>query len=237
MSERPTGGLSCGFGDPGAGLGGLAWDLAEPGAVLLADGEPRAASFAIEQGGDAAALALTAGDESLEATLTPRTTELALAGGPTVTLCAAEVSAAGGRRTSDGAGQICRWATNPAEGAGIYRQIAVAVEDDALLITAAGEPGADGHDEERVTGWLVQGEDEIPFEESLISTQYDAAGDPTRFGLELWPVDADQTTRAAATRVSASLLGGARSGGAWGGLFRCHTDGVEGFGTYLLWRA
>jgi hypothetical protein len=86
-------------------------------------------------------------------------------------------------------------------------------------------------------GILRIGGGDVAYDEALISTQYDGAGDPTRFGLELWPPDADQTTRAAATRVSSSLLGGARSGGAWGGLFRCHTDGVEGFGAYLLWRA
>ena len=231
------GGMVWGFGDAASGLGGLAWDLGDPGAVLIADGEAQPGTFAIEEGGEAATLAITAGETSLEATLKPRTAELALKEGPSVSLCTAEIRAPGSRRTADGAGQICRWTASPVEGASVFRQIAVAVEGDALSITARGEPGADGHDEEGIAGWLIQGEVEAPFDESLISTQYDGAGNPTRFGLELWPPDADQTTRAAAMRVSASLLGGARSGGVWGGLFRCHTDGVEGIGTYLLWRA
>jgi hypothetical protein len=228
--------LVCSFGDADAGLGGLAWDLSEPGALLLAEGAARAATFAIEEGGDAATVAITAGEASLAATLTPRTTELALTDGLTVSLCSAEFNPAGGR-TSAGGGEISRWSADPLEGAAVFRRIAVTVGEDALVITARGEPGAKGHDEERVSGWRIQGEDETRFDESLISTQYDGSGDPTRFGLELWPPDSDQTARAAATRVSASLLGGARSGSAWAGIFRCHTDGVEGFGTYLLWRA
>ena len=77
----------------------------------------------------------------------------------------------------------------------------------------------------------------IPFEEALISTQYDGAGRPTRFGLELWPQEADQSNRAGATRVSASLLGASDAGSVWAGVFRCHADGTEGIASYLLWRA
>jgi hypothetical protein len=99
-------------------------------------------------------------------------------------------------------------------------------------------PGVPGHGDERTTAIRrdLREPEAIRYDEALISTQYDGAGHPTRFGLELWPPDADQTTRAAATRVSASLLGGAPSGQTWAGLFRCHTEGFEGHGTYLLWR-
>jgi hypothetical protein len=55
--------------------------------------------------------------------------------------------------------------------------------------------------------------------------------------LELWPEDADQTSRAGACRVTGSLIGGTEAGGTWAGLFRCHADGTEGLGSYLLWRA
>ena len=123
------------------------------------------------------------------------------------------------------------------EGAAIFRHIVVEVEHGMIVCTAVGPAGISGHAEERTEGTLREGDDGIPYDEALISTQYDGSGDPTRFGLELWPPDADQTTRAAATRVSASLLGGARSGDVWAGLFRCHTDGVEGIGAYLLWRS
>jgi hypothetical protein len=234
MSDGAT--LICGFGEAAAGVGGMAWDLGEPGAVLVSDGEARAGSFAIEEGGDAAALTITAGDASLEATLSARTADLALAGGPTTTVCTAEVRPPGAMQTFQCSGQICRWAANPLEGAGTFRQITVEADDAALFVLARGAPGARGHGEEDSLGWRIEGENTGAFEDALISTQYDAAGDPTRIGLELWPPDADQTTRAAATRVVGALLGGARVGGAWAGLFRCHTDGTGGIGIYLLWR-
>jgi hypothetical protein len=225
----------CGFGDVSAGLAGIAWDLGEPAAVLLAGGEARAATFALEEGGEAATLELTAGDVSIDATLAPLTGELALTGGPIAIVCRAEVRSEGG--TVQCPGRICRWPANPLDGADTFRLIALDAGPDALLIaTARGMPGARGHGEERTGGWRIQGEDVAAFEESLISTQYDGAGDPTRLAIELWAADADQTSRAAATRVSGSLLGGARRGGAWAGFFRSQTDGAEGLGSYLLWR-
>ena len=68
----------CGFGDPAAGVGGLAWDLGEPGALLLTEGEVSAATFALEEGGDAATLEITAGEMTVKATVTPRTAEIPL---------------------------------------------------------------------------------------------------------------------------------------------------------------
>jgi hypothetical protein len=230
--------LICGFGDVDAGLGGLAWDLGESGAVLLSEGKARPASFAIEEGGDAATLEITAGEFSVDATLVPGTAEIALGGGPTATVCTAEIRSGAGGPTVRCAGQIYRWSTDPLPGAATFRQIAIDAGDDSFLIAVArGEPDAAGHGDEKTSGWSIQGEDASAFEDALISTQYDSSGDPTRLGLELWATDADQTSRAAATRVAGSLLGGARRGGAWGGFFRCHSDGTEGLGTYLLWRA
>jgi len=53
----------------------------------------------------------------------------------------------------------------------------------------------------------------------------------------LWPEDADQSRRAAAIRVSGSSLGVVESGAPGAGLFSCHTDGTDGLGSYLIWRA
>jgi hypothetical protein len=229
--------LVCAFGDVSAGFGGLAWDLGEPGAVLLSEGEAGPGTFAMEAGGDAATLQISAAEASVEATLTPRTAELALDGGPVATACAAEVRTAGAARTFECDGQICRWADDPLEGSATFRQLAITAGEEALLvITARGAPGAAGHGEEEAHGWLIQGEEVVPYEESLLSTQYDGGGEPTRIGLELWPPEADQTSRAAATRVSGSLLGGTSTGAVWAGFFRCHTGDVEGIGSYLLWR-
>ncbi len=126
---------------------------------------------------------------------------------------------------------------DPLHGAATFRHIAVEAPDRGTIVcTAIGAQGIPGHGEESITGALRAGGEEIPYEEALISTQYGGDDEPTRFGLELWPQEADQTSRAGATRVSASILGGTRVGTIWAGFFRCHTDGAEGIGTYLLWR-
>jgi hypothetical protein len=231
----------CGFGDPAAGLGGLAWDLGEPAALLLKEGEVRLATFALEEGGDAATLEIAAGEATVEATLSPRTAEIPLGDGtvtgPTVVDCAAEVVSKDGSRTVQCVGQISRWTGDPLASAGTFRHLAIDAGEEALLfVQARGEPGAEGHGAERTGGWLLRGEDVTRFEDVFISTQYDAADDPTRFGLELWPEAVERASRAAATRVAASAVGGVREGATWAGLFRCHTDGNDGLGSYLLWR-
>jgi hypothetical protein len=164
-----------------------------------------------------------------------------LAGGGGLTLegkrtALAEADAADG----DGGGWRfeTRLERDPTGEAATFRHLALQGRDGATIVcTAAGAPGIQGHGEERSSGTLFADGEEIDYAEALISTQYDGSGAPTRFGLELWPPDADQATRAAATRVSASLLGGTGSGPVWAGFFRCHVDGAEGLGTYLLWRA
>jgi hypothetical protein len=229
----------CGFGDPAAGLGGLAWDFGEPGALLFSQGEVRPATFALEEGGDAATLEIIAGEATVEATLSPRTADLALgdAGGLTVAVCVADVGPKDGSESVQCPGQISRWSADPLEGAGTFRHQAIDAGDESLLVLVArGDPGEE-HGDERTAAWRIRGEDETPFEDAFVSTQYDGDADPTRFGLELWPEEAERASRAAATRVAASSIGGIRVGNAWAGLFRCLTDGTLGIGSYLLWRA
>jgi hypothetical protein len=134
-------------------------------------------------------------------------------------------------------GQISRWGGDPLEGAGTFRHLAIDADDESLVVVESrGEPGAE-HGNERSAAWQIRGEEDIPFEDAFISTQYDSSDEPTRLGLELWPEEAERASRAAATRVAASSLGGVRVGGAWAGLFRCQTDGILGMGSYLLWRS
>ena len=159
----------CGFGDPATGVGGLAWDLGEPGALLLSEGEVSAATFALEEGGDAATLEITAGERTVEATVSPRTAELPLgdAGGLTVVACTAEVDRKDGSQSFQCPGQISRWSADPLEGAGTFRHLAIDAGDQSLIVVESrGEPGAE-HGEERTAAWLVQGEDESSFEERL----------------------------------------------------------------------
>jgi hypothetical protein len=147
------------------------------------------------------------------------------------------VTARDGSQSFQCSGQISRWSADPLEGAGTFRQLAIDAGDQALLVVEArGEPRAE-HGDERTRAWLIRGEDDARFEDAFISTQYDGNGAPTRFGLELWPEEAERASRAAATRVAASSEGSVGVGNAWAGLFRCQTDGILGLGSYLLWRA
>jgi hypothetical protein len=228
----------CGFGDPAAGIGGLAWDLGEPGAAILLEGAVLPATFAAEQGGSALTLELTAQETTVDATLSPRTAEIALGGeaGLTSSVCEADVGRHGSSGSIQCAGQITRWGSDPLAGAGSFRHLAIdAGEQSLVVVEARGEPGAE-HGDERMTSSLIRGEDQAPFEDSFVSTEYGGDGQPTRFGLELWPAEAERASRAAAVRVAASPVGGVRIGEVWGGLFRCQTDGVLGMGSYLLWR-
>ena len=236
----PWQGFVCGFGDLEAGAGGLAWDLGDPGAMVLLDGQPHAATFAIEEGGDAAVLELAAEGASVEATLTPEAATVALpgaAGGLEINECVAEVRPKGGSKTVRCEGEIGRWSGDALDGAASFRYLAIEHGDAILIATAKGQAGAAGHGEEETSAWVLRDEQATPFEEAFISTQYDGEGNPTRIGLELWAEDADQSSRAAATRVAGSLVGGVKLGDSWAGQFRCHTDGTEGRGSYLLWRA
>jgi hypothetical protein len=232
----------CGFGDIQAGIGGLAWDLGEPGALLLSNGEVRQASFALERDLETTTIEITADGETVEATLAPERTLVEHPDADNsfefkATAALTEVRSKGGDQTFECAGQLSEWVGDPLEGASVLRHLAIGGGPGPQLIaTSRGVPGGDGHGGERAVGWLLSGDTGVPYVETLISTQYDGNGDPTRIGLELWPEDADQSSRAAATRVSGSPLGGRRAGSVWAGLFRCHTDGAEGLGTYLLWR-
>lgn len=229
----------CGFGDPAARVAGLAWNLGEPGAVLqTGDQVGWSAAFALEEGGDAATLEIPGDEVTAEATLTPRTAEIPLGdeGGLTVVVCVAEVTLSNASEGVRCLGHISRWSADPLEGAGTFRHLAIDAGDQSLIVVESrGEPGAD-HGDERTGAWQIRGEDESRFEDAFVSTQYGENGIPTRFGLELWPQEAEHTSRAAATRVAASSEGGVGGEGVWAGFYRCSTDGVLGLGSYLLWR-
>jgi hypothetical protein len=239
MNDVVQGFFVCGFGDSAAGVGALAWDLGQPGALLLSEGRLNAATFALEEGGNAATLEIATEDATVEATVSPRTAEIPLAdeAGLTVAVCIADVTPRDGSPSFQCPAQISRWRADPLDGGGTFRHLAIDAGDESLLVVESrGEPGAE-HGDERTGAWVVRGEDETRFEDAFVSTQYDGGGDPTRFGLELWPEEAERASRAAATRVAASSEGGVSLGGAWAGLFRCQTDGILGLGSYLLWRA
>jgi hypothetical protein len=229
--------LVCGFGALESGLGALAWSLEGGGGVLLSDGTTSVGRATIAPNGEGTRIELSVGDRTVEAGLVARGDSVVGVGGAgaaEAAACMASVQLNGPGGTLSCPGHATKWSSNPLEGAGVFRHLAIEAAEGALLIvTARGEPGEKGHAAEETSGWLIDNTGALgEFEETLISTQYDGEGRPTRFGLELWPGD-----EAPPTRVTASLLGGAEAGGSWAGLFRSHTDGAEGLGAYLLWRA
>jgi hypothetical protein len=237
MSEGSEGGMVCGFGDLESGVAGLAWDLAGGGGVLLSDERVAAGEVQLQVEDDRARIEMTLGDRSVEVGLAPRGDSVTGEGGggaAEAAACMASVRVGDTDRPVSGPGHATRWPSDPLKGAAIFRHLAIETADGPLLIvTARGQPGLEGHDGEQASAWLIDNNGALgDFEETLISTQYDGDGRPTRFGLELWPRD-----EAPPKRVTASLLGGAEAGGSWAGLFRCHIDGAEGLGGYLLWRA
>jgi len=84
------------------------------------------------------------------------------------------------------------------------RVVSAAFEDGRLLVIAAAHPqGAEGHDETRLRGALVEPDGEIvELVEALLSTEYDAAGAPARIGLELYTDPDALPLRVAADRES-----------------------------------
>src|SRR5262249_36871771 len=157
------------------------------GGLLLSDGEVTAASPSIaEEGGKRAVLELSSGDVRVEATLEPRVTlrglEPAEGHHPIAPpleagACLATVKLDGGRSLHCPA-HISRWQGDPREGAGTLRHLAIEGPEGSLLIACArGARGIDGHGNERVEAWRLDGEGgSSAFGESLISTQYDGDG-------------------------------------------------------------
>jgi len=242
MSQgSPGGALVCGFSDIASGLGGLAWDLAGGGGLLVSENEVSSAEPEISIDGETSQVRLASGRTIVEAQLVPHTPPAALetAGGSTLwaATCAATVEAEG--RTLSCPGHLSQWDEDPLDGPGTFRHLAIEGADGALiLLVSLGPPTAAGHGEETTAAWTLDAEGAATaFGEALLSTQYDAGGNPTRLGLELWPEGEEQTVRAAAARPSATRLGGTEHAGLSAALFRSHTDGADGQASYLLWRA
>jgi hypothetical protein len=235
----------CGFFDLAAGLGGLAWNLGARGGLLMSDGEVSDAEAEISEEEGAVLLRLATDKAKLEVTIAPRAGALSLVtadgsappGGPLeAATCIATLRSEDWGRTLQCPGHLSMWAKDPRDGAGTVRHVAIeGAEGSLLVLTARGAPGAVGHGDEQTGGWLLDGEGGFSaFSEALLSTQYDAQGRQTRVGLELWP-DGDD---APPMRAAAIRIGGTGSdGGVAAALLRCSTEGSDGLGSYLIWRA
>ena len=112
------------------------------------------------------------------------------------------------------------------------RVVSAAFEDGQMLALVAVLPaGAEGHDATRRRCALVDAQGEVTETvETLLSTEYDAGGEPTRIGLELYTEADAPPMRVAADRSGpASEAGGGR---AYPMTFRM--EGFEGAGILEL---
>jgi hypothetical protein len=245
MSATGENALVCGFADPGGAVGGCWWRLrGGTGALMLAgDAVSGGEAEQLEQPGGARAR-LSADSATCEVSLSPRPGSVELEGadgaasplGPlTAAICeaAVEFEYGGRRRTLACGGYTCSWAADPPN-ADAFRHLVVPLGEDSLVILAARRPGeAEGHGQEDVACWRLEAEGgAAPFAEALLSTQYDAAGDQTRAGLELWP----EGDEAPPTRAAGTTIGHAAAGAVTAALLRTSAEGAEGIGTYLIWR-
>lgn len=243
MSGAGSGGaLICGFSDLAAGIGGLAWQLGEPGGLVLDDAGVHPAEVELSRDAEGLELRLSSPAGEAQARLAPRTGRRALetasgseppGGRLEAAVCTAEVSV-GARRNLRCFGHLSSWDQDPSNGAGAFRHLAIERPDGSLLlVTTRGETGTE-HGDEETASWLLDSEGGFSaFGEALLSTQYDSEGRATRAGLELWPAGEEAPPmRAAGTR-----LGGSDGGGLTASLLSCSTEGNRGLGSYLIRRA
>jgi hypothetical protein len=249
MSDDGPAGIVSGFSDLASGLGGLAWQLGGSGGLLLRNDGVQEAGVGFSSEGEGMRLELRADGAEVEATLAPivgmaepRSPDGAEPPGGALeaAICTATVRSKGRGRTVQCPGHISRWAADPLAGAGRFRHLAVeAAEGSLLLLCARGAPGVEHHGDEETAAWLLDREGGIsPFDEALLSTQYENDGAPSRIGLELWPAGENQNVRAAALRAAGTRLGGTEPAeqGVTATLMSCSTEGAEGLGSYLIWR-
>jgi hypothetical protein len=114
--------------------------------------------------------------------------------------------------------------------------------DRGAVLTSARGRRAKGHEDDRITAVLFEGEATRAVAEPRLSTTYDAAGEPLRAGLELWLEEAEDGEEVYPRRVTGESLGQGTSSqvdefALHAYPFRCVGAGAEGTGVYLLARA
>ena len=237
--------LVCGFADEASAVVGIAWTVGGAGGMLVREGETIAVVPSIEASDDGATVKLEGEGLACEASLTAKPGEVELPAPeglvippePRAAICQVQASLRnGGERKLDCAGHLSRWASDPADGAGLFRHLAIPGPDRSLLLVTAVRPaGVGDHGDETMAAWRLDPEGGAsPFGEALLSTQYDDSGLQVRAGLELWG-DADSPPVRAAGRLERGAA--IRSGPVTAAALHTSAERAEGIGAYLIWRS
>ena len=245
--------LEVSFADPEGGVLGFCevgarFDSGAPSAALFRNGEETGGGGFEVVSQDDAGVRLEAEGWGLEIEHSSRgepvsfgpDSEAGAVSGVTLELATAEVTG----RVWDSKGELgihCPGVTRLATGSvdwpqtSLLRILAVPLDDGGLLALAAARPTrAEGHGEEGVSCALSgAGGSHAPAAEALLSTQYDAAGEHVRVGLELElsTEDEEPPLRGAATRLCGTRI--ERPGMTLDcAFFRWELDGRAGTGRY-----
>jgi len=125
------------------------------------------------------------------------------------------------------------------QGKVVRRSIGIVFDDGALLAltSALPERGRDHGDEEISAVFCEPEGAPLPFEESLLSTEYDEDGVQRRVTLELWPDLEDMRPVRGAGSVVRSLRVRRHELDSQIAFFRWSVEGREGLGTYEVARS
>jgi hypothetical protein len=116
----------------------------------------------------------------------------------------------------------------------LLRSISVLVDDQHALLALAERPrGAEGHGDERITGWLLEDGKLLRVQDARISTVYDGGGRQRSAGLELWLPGEEFAHRGAGAAVAGSSLE-LEGLSVHAAMFRWRLDGREAIGAYEL---
>jgi hypothetical protein len=242
------------FGDANAGSWGVVWTPGEDATISLAGGAGstagvltgelnRAADGDWRVEGHGTSLLFTptgppAHGESPGGSLSSLDQLCAVSGTLRLDGSELEVSCTGWRTTLEGSFELDRMDS--------FRQTSAWFEPAQGFSLVAFRPRKSrGQDADVVTAVLLEPEPTPPVADPRLSTTYDAAGLPTRAGLELWPEeesgDEGETDRHYPRRAAGESVG---AGVGWevagfqlrAVLLRWHSRGIDGSGVYLLGR-
>ncbi len=116
----------------------------------------------------------------------------------------------------------------------LLRSVSVLVDERHALLALAQRPrGAEGHGDERITGWLLEDGQLLRVQDARISTVYDGSGRQRSAGLELWLPGEEFAHRGSGAAVAGSSLE-LEGLSVHAAVFRWRLDGREAIGAYEL---